>query len=86
MNAHSNMETDKTIRLSVRVHPKSRKQEITKLGENSYKIHVTSAPSKGEANEEVRKLVAKRWAVPVSNVRITRGHKSRNKLITIEPD
>ena len=80
------MDTKKTIRLSVRVHPRSRRQEVTKLDENAYKIHVTSAPSKGEANEEVRKLIAKHWAVPVSSVKIARGHKSRNKLITIEHD
>ena len=80
------METKKTICLSVRVHPKSRKQEITKLDENSYKIHVRSAPSKGEANEEVRRLVAKNWDVPISRVKIARGHRSRDKLVTIQYD
>jgi uncharacterized protein (TIGR00251 family) len=80
------MDTSKTIRLSVRVHPRSRRQKFKKLDENSYRIHVTSAPSKGEANEEVRELVARHWAIPVSRVKIVRGHKSRNKLITIEHD
>ncbi len=80
------METKKTKSLSVKVHPRSRKQEITKLDENTYKIHVTSAPSKGEANQEVCKLIAGFLGVPVSKVAIIRGHKSRNKLITIEHD
>lgn len=80
------MGTKRTIRLSVRVYPRSRKQEITKLSEGSYKIHVISVPSKGEANEEVRKLVAKNWAVPVSKVKIARGHRSRDKLIIIHYD
>ena len=80
------METKKTRCLSVKVHPRSRKQQITKLDEDSYRIHVTAAPSKGEANEEVRKLIARHLAVPVSNVKIARGHRSRNKLITIERD
>jgi uncharacterized protein (TIGR00251 family) len=80
------METKKTKSLSVKVHPRSRKQEITKLDGSTYKIHVTSAPSKGEANQEVCKLIAKFLGVPVSRVRIIRGHKSRNKLIAIEHD
>jgi uncharacterized protein (TIGR00251 family) len=82
----SNMGTKKTIDLSVKVHPRSRKQEIIELGENIYKIHVRSAPSKGEANQEVKKLIAKFFDVPVSRVKISRGHKSQNKLITIEQD
>lgn len=70
--------------LSVKVYPRSRKQDIKKLDEGSYKIHVTSAPLKGEANEEVRRLLARHLMVPVSRVKIARGHRSRNKLITIE--
>ena len=77
------MKTKKKRFLSVKVHPRSRKQEIEKLDEDSYKIHVISAPSKGEANEEVRKLIARHLAVPVSRVKIARGHRSRSKLITI---
>ena len=79
------MERKKAVRLSVRVHPKSRKQEITELGKNAYKIHVLSPPSKGAANAEVCKLIASHLDVPVSRVRILRGHRSRNKLISIEP-
>ncbi len=80
------MVTKKTICLSVKVHPRSRKQEVTKLGETAYKVHVTSVPSKGEANEEVCRLIARFLDVPVSKVKIIRGHTSRNKLITIEHD
>jgi uncharacterized protein (TIGR00251 family) len=80
------MEAKKIRCLSVKVHPKSRKQEIAKLGENTYKIHVISAPSKGEANHEVCKLLAKFLAVPVSKVKIIRGQKSKNKLIAVEYD
>jgi uncharacterized protein (TIGR00251 family) len=72
--------------MNVKVHPRSRKQEIFELGENSYKIHVKSAPAKGEANQEVLRLIAKFFSVPVSSVKIIRGFKSRDKLITIEYD
>lgn len=80
------METKKILCLNVKVHPRSRKQRVTKLGEKTYKIHVVSAPSKGEANEEVCRLIASFLGVPASKVKIIQGHKSRNKLITIEQD
>ena len=80
------MESKKTICLNVKVHPRSRRQEIFELGENCYKIHVKSAPAKGEANQEVLKLIAKFFNVPLSSVKISQGFKSRNKLITIEYD
>jgi uncharacterized protein (TIGR00251 family) len=80
------MRTKKTIGLSVKVHPGSRKQEIIELGEKTYTIRVKSSPSKGEANREVCMLLAKFFNVPVSRVKIGRGHKSRNKLVTIEYD
>lgn len=80
------MEAKKNQCLNVKVHPKSRKQEIARIGENTYKIHVTSAPSKGEANHEACKLLAKFLAVPVSKVKIIRGQNSRNKLIAVQYD
>lgn len=80
------METKNKITLNVRVHPKSRKQEITKLDERRYRIDVTSAPLKGEANREVCRLIARFLGVPISKVKIIRGHKSRNKLISVEVD
>ena len=78
------MDTPKTLYVNVKVHPRSRKQEISVLGEKTYKIHVTSAPSKGEANREVCKLIATYLDVPISRVKIIRGQKSQNKLIAIE--
>ena len=78
------MEEKRTIGLNVKVHPRARKQEMIKLGERTYKIYVKSSPSKGEANEETCKLIARYFDVPVSRVKISRGFKSRDKFVTIE--
>jgi uncharacterized protein (TIGR00251 family) len=86
IQAISRMKTKEKICWDVRVHPRARKRTITQHGENTYSIHVTSAPSKGEANREVCKLIAAHLDIPISKVRIIRGHKSRNKLIAIEHD
>jgi uncharacterized protein (TIGR00251 family) len=80
------MDTSKKLTLNVKVQPRSRKQEITRLGANEYRIRVTSPPSRGEANKAVCKLIAAHWNIPLSRVKIISGHKSRNKVVSIEPN
>jgi uncharacterized protein (TIGR00251 family) len=84
--ATENMEKKKTMDLRIKVHPRSKKQEIIELGENTYQIHVRASPSEGKANKEVCRLIAKTFNVPLSRVKIKCGHKSRKKLIAIEYD
>jgi hypothetical protein len=74
----------KTLILTVRVHPRSRKLGVEKLSPQEYKVHVTAPPEKGEANREVVAALAAHFGVPVSRVRILRGEKSRLKIIALE--
>ena len=45
---------------------------------------VTAAPEGGKANDAVIALLAKRLHIPKRSIRIVRGHKSRDKRISIE--
>jgi len=72
------------IYLNVKVQPCSRKREIDKKGPSEYRIRVLSPPSQGKANKEVIEIIASHFDLPVSCVRIVRGHRSRNKIIVIE--
>ena len=74
----------KTLILTVRVHPRSRKPGVEKLGPQEYKVHVTAPPEKGEANREVAAALAAHFGIPVSGVRILRGERSRLKFIALE--
>lgn len=47
-------------------------------------VRVTAAPENGKANDAVVALLAKSLRVPKRNIRIVRGHKSRDKRIRIE--
>lgn len=76
----------KTSILTVRVHPRSRKPGVEKLGPQEYKVHVTAPPEKGEANSEVMAVLAAHFGIPVSRIRIWRGEKSRVKFIALELD
>ena len=69
--------------LKVRVTPKSSREAI-EYSNGVARVWVRSAPSDGEANEALCRLLAKTLRLPASAVRIAKGHTSRNKLVTID--
>jgi uncharacterized protein (TIGR00251 family) len=70
--------------LNIKVQPRSRTQEITQIGTDSYKVRVLAPPAKGKANKEVIKIIAGHFGLPVSRVHIVRGKTSRDKVVAIE--
>ena len=78
------MKEKNRLYLNIRVQPRSRKQDITQIGVDSYKVRVLAPPSKGKANKEVIKIIADHFGLPVSLVHIVRGSTSRDKVVTIE--
>ena len=64
----------------IKVVCNSKKQEIKK--ENDYlKVYLKSCPEKGKANMELISLLASYFN---SDIRIIKGRKSRNKIISID--
>jgi len=74
------------IYVAVRVQPRARKQEIEEGVSGELKLKVKSPPFKGEANREVIELLASRFRLPSSRVKIIRGQRSRLKLVSLEVD
>lgn len=70
-------------RITVRVIPRSRKNEIRREGE-IIKVHLTAPPVDGAANEALIALLATRLQLPRRSLRIIQGASSRQKLIEIE--
>ena len=74
----------------VRLTPKSSLEAIEGVGEtaegSAFLARVRSAPSDGEANEALERLVARWLEVSKSGVRLTHGAKSRVKTLTISGD
>lgn len=70
--------------LNVKVHPRSRKQDIVQIDRETYKVRVLAPPAKGEANKEVIRMMAAHFGLPVSLFQIVRGHSSRNKVVAIQ--
>lgn len=70
-------------RLEVKVIPKSGRSEI-KMHGSSLKVWLKSAPEKGRANEELRRILAIFLKIPVSAIAVAVGATSRKKLVDIE--
>lgn len=70
----------------VKVKPNSKHQSIKEESDGSLTIHLESPPVDGKANEELIKILAKKFDVPKSNIRIKLGSSQRQKLVEINTD
>jgi len=73
--------------LSLRVQPRSRKDEFIAPHGDHYKVRITAPPVEGKANDHILRFLAKSFGVKRSQVSVQSGQTSRNKLFRIHaPD
>ena len=72
------------MKIQVKVKPNSKQQKVEELEDGSLIIRLKSLPIKGQANQELIKLLAKRYQVTKSQILIKSGLSSNNKLIEIK--
>ena len=72
------------MRLTVKVHPSARNNEIVGFQGEVLRLRVTAPPDRGRANEAVIELLAEALGVPRSRVTLLRGGASREKIIEVE--
>ena len=78
---------DGRLALSIKVIPKSSRNEIVGLLEDgSLKVKITAAPEKGKANAAICAFLADEFDIPKRNVEIVRGETSSLKQILIISD
>jgi len=70
------------MRIAVRVKPFARQARVEKSSEG-LTVWVDAPAAEGKANERVREICAEHFSVAKSRVQVTRGLKSRHKIITI---
>ena len=68
--------------VNVRVIPRARVQKIVADG-NILRVYTNAAPTDGEANAAVIKMLAKHFDVPKSKVSIVRGATSHDKVVSV---
>ena len=69
---------------NVRVIPRARVNSITTDADGTVRVHTTTAPTDGKANDAVVRALAKFWGVSRSSIHIIRGETSHNKVISVE--
>ena len=79
------------VALAVRLTPKGGRDAIDGIelladGRSVLKVRVRAAPSEGEANDALIRLIAKAVGVPPRDVTLTAGATARIKRLTIAGD
>ncbi len=70
--------------LSVRIQPRSSKNEVVRMEGGGIKIRLSAPPVDGAANEALVKFLADLLDVTKSQVEIVSGHTAKNKIVRIE--
>ena len=67
---------------NVRVTPHAKQNKVVE-SDGVLRVYTTVAPEKGKANAAVIELLAKRFGVAKSQIKIVRGDTTRDKVIEI---
>ncbi len=70
--------------ITVRVIPRSRRDEVGGERDGRLLVRTTAAPVDGAANEAVRRLLAAHFGVSRRQVVLVTGDRSRDKVFRIE--
>jgi uncharacterized protein (TIGR00251 family) len=70
--------------LSLRVQPRSRRDEFVAPHSDHYKVRITAPPVEGKANDHLIRFLSKSFGVKRSQVILEMGQTARNKLVRIQ--
>lgn len=71
------------VRFTVRVQPRASRDEVAGPYGDAVRIRLTAPPVEGAANAALIAFLSRALGVPRSSVRITRGERSRTKVVEI---
>jgi len=69
--------------IRVKVFPGSKKEEVIEKSENSFEVKIREKPERGEANKRLILVLASRFKIPKSKIRLIKGFKQRTKIFEI---
>jgi uncharacterized protein YggU (UPF0235/DUF167 family) len=64
------------MKIQVTVKPNCPQQNISEFDDGSLMIYLKSSPIKGKANQELNKILAKKYGVTLSQILIKRGRSA----------
>ena len=65
----------------ITVKPGSSQEKVVATGDQELIVYLRAKPHDGEANSALIKILAKHLNIPKTSLKITRGQKSRTKII-----
>jgi len=71
------------IMLTLHVQPGAKRSEIVGLHGEALKIKLAAPPIEGRANDALLKFIADSFTVPLRNVKLLQGVKSRHKVVVV---
>ena len=71
------------MKISVRVKPNAKKNQVVLLEDGSYTVSVTVAPIEGKANEQLVKVLAEYFGKRKRDITIVRGLAGRLKVVDV---
>lgn len=74
---------NKGIRFSLKVIPKSSKNEVSVMEDGTVRIKINAPPVDGKANQACIKYFSDFFEVPRGSIRIIAGEKSRVKVVEV---
>jgi uncharacterized protein YggU (UPF0235/DUF167 family) len=72
------------MRFLVKVKTNTKKEKVQRLEAGSWLLSVKARATEGRANAAVVDLLSRYLEIAKGRITITRGHKSRNKVIEVE--
>jgi uncharacterized protein (TIGR00251 family) len=71
------------MNIAIKVKPNAKEEKIEKISESEYLLWVRSPAQEGKANQAAITLLSDFLDIPKTRITIVRGHKSRNKIVSI---
>ena len=75
---------DNSYRISVRVHPRAKHNEVSRDESGQIHVRTTAPPADGKANKAVVKLLATYLGVAPSRISLLRGQAHRDKQFLVK--
>lgn len=72
------------LTINIYVIPRSRRNEIVGIYNDTLKIKLNAPPVDNEANEELIRFLSKTFDIPKANIEIVSGLRQKRKVISIK--
>ena len=69
--------------IRIRASPNSKKPKVISLGDDCFSVKIDEPADEGKANRRLIEILSDHFNVPKSSIRITRGLKSKDKMVEI---